>query len=157
MSNCTWCHFSDADEEYRLYEGEYWIIFLAQEQDYIGRCILVLKRHCGTLSALTENEWTDLFCMIQNVEACLKEVFGADLCNWSCLMNSFFKDAVPDPHVHIHVRPRYSHPVLIGGNVYTDDAFGHHYTKTAVQRPCREDFGEIIHQMKTWFHTVPKK
>lgn len=42
-------------------------------------------------------------------------------------MNSFYRDSEPDPHLHLHVRPRYDHPVEINGNTYTDGEFGHHY------------------------------
>ena len=42
-------------------------------------------------------------------------------------MNSFYKEPAPNPHLHIHVRPRYCKPVMLNGNTYTDSEFGHHY------------------------------
>ena len=50
MDNCAWCDLSNEDKRYQLYETEFWSVFLSDEQDYIGRCILVLKRHCGSMS-----------------------------------------------------------------------------------------------------------
>ena len=37
-----------------------------------------------------------------------------------CLMNSFYKETAPDPHLHVHVRPRYDKPVMLNGSTYTD-------------------------------------
>ena len=42
-------------------------------------------------------------------------------------MNSFYKESEPDPHLHIHVRPRYDKPMMVNGNIYIDSEFGHHY------------------------------
>ena len=42
-------------------------------------------------------------------------------CNWSCLMNSFYKQSKPNPHLHIHVRPRFRKPVVVNENSYTDE------------------------------------
>ena len=127
MDNCDWCNLSIEDQQFQLYESKSWSVFLSDEQDYIGRCILVLKRHCNSLSGLTDDEWDELHDLICKVEACLKAVLGAALCNWSCLMNSFYKESTPDPHLHIHVRPRYDKPVMLNGSIYTDSEFGHHY------------------------------
>ncbi|MBR3247240.1 MAG: HIT family protein [Clostridiales bacterium] len=127
MENCAWCNLTEEDKRYQLYETVFWSVFLSDEQDYIGRCILVLKRHCGSMSELTDDEWEELHKLICKVETCLKTVLGATLCNWSCLMNSFYKESEPDPHLHIHVRPRYDEPVMVNGHAYIDSGFGHHY------------------------------
>ena len=127
MENCSWCNLTEEDKRYQLYETVFWSVFLSYEQDYIGRCILVLKRHCGSMSELTDDEWEELHKLICKVETCLKTVLGATLCNWSCLMNSFYKESEPDPHLHIHVRPRYDEPVMVNGHAYIDSEFGHHY------------------------------
>ena len=105
MRGCEWCDYKET--EWLLYQSLYWSVYLADRQDYIGRCILVLNRHCGSLSELDISEWTELKTMIDRLERLYKEVLGAELCNWSCLLNDFYKEAVPNPHLHIHVRPRY--------------------------------------------------
>ncbi len=105
MNSCGWCHLSEEEKRFQEYESAFWSVFHADEQDYTGRCILVLKRHCGSLTELSDEEWEDLRDLIRKTETCLKTVLGAALCNWSCLMNSFYKEAEPDPHLHIHVRP----------------------------------------------------
>ena len=150
MDNCVWCSLSEEDKKYLLYESGYWSLFLADEQDYIGRCILVLKRHCGSLSELTDDEWAELRGLIRKVEECLRTVLGAVLCNWSCLLNSFYKGPEPDPHLHIHVRPRYDKPVVINGNAYTDSEFGHHYALNKSGAIPDKDKEEVFTLLKEW-------
>ena len=150
MENCDWCSLSEEEKRFQLCESAYWSVFLADEQDYIGRCILVLKRHCASMTELTEDEWEDLRRLICKVETCLKTVLGAALCNWSCLMNSFYKDPEPDPHLHIHVRPRYARPVTVNGNTYADGEFGHHYAvKKSGAMPVK-DKEEVLARLKEW-------
>ena len=152
MDNCDWCSLSEDDKRFQLYESESWYVFLADEQDYIGRCILVSKRHCGSLSELTDEEGNELRDLICKVEACLKTVLGAALCNWSCLMNSFYKETSPDPHLHIHVRPRYDKPVVLSGNTYTDSEFGHHYALKKNGAIPAEDKEEVFIRLKEWLN-----
>ena len=150
MVNCDWCSLPEEDKQFQVCESKSWSVFLSDEQDYIGRCILVLKRHCDSLSELTDDEWDELRDLVFKVEACLKAVLGATLCNWSCLMNSFYKEAVPDPHLHIHVRPRYDKPVMLNGNTYNDDEFGHHYALNKSGAIPAEDKQEVFIRLKEW-------
>lgn len=65
--------------------------------------------------------------IIDRLERIYKEVLGAELSNWSCLLNNFYKEAIPNPHLHIHVRPRYKNAVVINNHSYIDTEFAHHY------------------------------
>lgn len=150
MGNCDWCGLSEEDKRYQLFESGSWFVFLADEQDYIGRCILVLKRHCGSLSELTGDEWDELRDLVRKTETCLKTVLGATLCNWSCLMNDFYKKPEPDPHLHIHVRPRYDKPIMLNGRVYTDGEFGHHYSPDKSGEIPVKDKEEVFIRLKEW-------
>ena len=152
MDNCDWCNLSEEDKQFQLYESGSWYVFLSDEQDYIGRCILVLKRHCNSMSELTDDEWNELLNLVRKVETCLKDVLGAVLCNWSCLMNDFYKDAEPDPHLHIHVRPRYDKPVKLNGNTYADSEFGHHYALHKSGVIPAEDKEEVFIRLKEWLN-----
>lgn len=127
MDKCEWCNLTEKDKEWLLFETQNWSVYLADIQDYIGRCILVSKRHCGSLSQLTLTEWVDLKEIINRLEQCYTQTLGANVCNWSCLLNDFFKKDRPNPHMHIHVRPRYKHTIKINHNTYEDSEFAHHY------------------------------
>ncbi len=150
MDGCEWCNLSKEDRKYLLSDTRYWNVYLADEQDYIGRGIIILKRHCSSLPELTNDEWMELFPIIKKYEKCVKTVFGAELCNWSCLMNNFYKSPEPCPHLHIHVRPRYKNPVVINGNTYLDHHFGHHYSRSKPEPICsNEDIESIFTAMKS--------
>ena len=125
VSSCEWCDYKE--NEWLLYQSLYWSVYLADRQDYVGRCILVLNRHCGSLSGLDISEWIELKTIIDKLEWIYKEVLGAELSNWSCLLNNFYKEATPNPHLHIHVRPRYKNAVVINDHAYIDTEFAHHY------------------------------
>ena len=125
MSRCEWCDYTE--KEWSLFETPNWTVYLADVQDYVGRCILVSKRHCGSISELNTSEWSDLKSIIDRLEYIYKEVLGANLCNWSCLMNDFYKKEEPNPHLHIHVRPRYKDSIIINNHSYIDKEFAHHY------------------------------
>ena len=125
MSTCKWCDYKE--NEWLLYTSLHWSVYLADIQDYVGRCILLLNRHCGSLSELDISEWMELKMIIDRLERIYKEVLGAELSNWSCLLNNFYKEAIPNPHLHIHVRPRYKKAVVINDHAYIDTEFAHHY------------------------------
>lgn len=125
MSKCEWCEYKD--NEWLLCKSAYWSVYLADIQDYVGRCVLVLNRHGGSISELDMPEWVELKTIIDRLEYIYKEVLGAELCNWSCLLNSFYKEAEPNPHLHLHVRPRYKNAIVINNHSYIDAEFAHHY------------------------------
>ena len=122
---CEWCEYKE--KEWLLHESLNWSVYLSDEQDYVGRCILVLNRHCGSVSELNMSEWMELKTIIDKLEYIYKEILGAELCNWNCLMNSFYKEAIPNPHLHLHVRPRYKNAIVINDYSYIDEEFAHHY------------------------------
>lgn len=125
--HCDFCHIPDEDTPFQLAETACWSIYLANDQAYLGRCIILLRRHCGDLADLTPEEWLDLGQVVKRVEVALRQAFGATMFNWACLMNDAYKSAPPNPHVHWHVRPRYDHAVAFGGLTFEDPEFARHY------------------------------
>lgn len=154
MSKCCWCNLTPEEKRYLISENQFWALYLADEQSYVGQCVLILQRHCHSLSELTKDEWDVLHMMITKLETCQKMVLGADLCNWSCLMNSFFKNTNPDPHVHIHCRPRLKNPVVIGSKQYRDDEFGHHYDAQKISQVTNEDRDLLFKQISECWETL---
>ena len=43
MRKCEWCDYKET--EWMLYKSLHWSVYLADMQDYVGRCILVSNRH----------------------------------------------------------------------------------------------------------------
>ena len=148
MKKCEWCNLTEEEKRWQLLESKYWTVYLADEQDYVGRCILVCNRHCGSMSDLNLSEWIELKAIIDKFEQCYKVLLGVELCNWSCLMNSFYKEEDSNPHLHIHVRPRYKEPLSINGHLYADNEYGHHYALQKENSVVVEDKHYLFKLMK---------
>lgn len=127
-NNCDVCGFVHNVKNPILIK-KHWVVILANDQAYLGRCYVTLKRHCGDLAKLTKDEWEELFDVIYRLENSVKLTFGATLFNWTCLMNLAFNNNPPNPHIHWHFRPRYNHPVKVGSLVFEDPEFGQHYAR----------------------------
>ncbi len=125
---CDICNFVKINKNPVL-ETDYWIVLLASDQAYLGRCYVTLKRHCGDLADLTEEEWGDLYQLISKLESSVEKAFDATLFNWTCLMNMAYQNKPYNPHVHWHFRPRYDHPINFRGLTFDDPEFGHHYAR----------------------------
>ncbi len=126
--NCDICSILDS-EDYLITETRYWRVVLCENQEYLGRSYVTLKRHSPNLSELTKEEWLDLKTLITTLEAAFKKAFNATYFNWACSMNDAYKHQPAYPHVHWHLRPRYTHEVKFVGMVFKDPEFGHHYTR----------------------------
>jgi len=116
-----------------IFETSYWIIFLAPNQSNIGTCVVALKRHYGTLDGLIDEEWLDFAKVVKQLEHSLKKSFNTTMFNWGALMNADYMNENPDPHIHWHFIPRYTHSVEFEGLLFEDEYFGSMHP-----RPIRE-------------------
>lgn len=110
-----------------IFETDYWKVILMNKQRYLGRCVVVLKRDCGDLADLTNEEALDFLAVVRKLEDLLRKTFNATMFNWACLMNNAYRESPPNPQVHWHFRPRYDHSVEFAGETFTDPNFGEHY------------------------------
>lgn len=124
--DCEYCYKL---EEYNfgnlLFESSHWIIFLAPNQSNLGTCVIALKRKARFLSELNQQEWSDFIKIVNKLEKALKTAFKATMFNWGTLMNSFYLEDTPDPHMHWHFIPRYDHEVDFEGEIFEDPFFGY--------------------------------
>ena len=102
---------------YVVERGELWTLAMNLNQNLLGKCVLVLNRHCESVAELTAAEWADLHPQIRRTTKALDGLFQPELYNLAFLMNQ-------DAHVHLHVVPRYSAPREWQGEVYTDPHHG---------------------------------
>lgn len=121
---CEYCQIPGAYGNL-IYETDYWQIYLAPSQRYLGTCVIVLKRHCSHLNELNSREWSEFTDIVQNMEITLKKTFNPTLFNWSCFMNSSYRFISPNPEVHWHLIPRYSEKIEFGGLIFEDPDFGY--------------------------------
>ena len=100
-----------------IYESEYWKWSIRPLQCTIGAGILSLKRPAETMKELNELEGADLVRIIGVIERTINVCFGQKIMNYIMLM-------MVDKHVHYHVVPRYSEPVLFKGIRFSDEFWG---------------------------------
>ena len=137
--------------ERKIFESKHWEATLSGDQLYLGRAYVFCKTKRGSLSELTDEEFSDLHFVIKKYESLLKKTFGATLFNWACLMNHAYRENPYTPQVHFHVRPRYEKEVRVGSTVFRDPNFGDHYhlTETMTNRVSEETFSEILETLKS--------
>ena len=145
--DCKYCKKSDQDEDF-IYETKLYKVFLAPEQSYLGRCVIISKRHCESLSDLNQKELDDFLELIKKIESTSKKAFGATMFNWTCLMNNSYRKMPYHPHIHWHFRPRYEHKVEFAGVTFEDPDFGNHYDKTRTQNVSIEVKKKIIEKIR---------
>jgi len=123
---CHVCEINEKlDDNDLILETEFWGVLLSYNQRYLGRCYIFSKRHFGSLSKMTNEEAVDFAEVVKKIENAIKKAFGAEMFNWACLMNSFYKNENPDPHIHWHMMPRYRNKVIFDGETYEDKEFGY--------------------------------
>lgn len=108
--DCTLCQPLTDDE---VWSSDHWRVIVNRQQDTLGKCFLALKRHDEDVCNLTDDEVADLWATIRSVRDVLLARFRPDHFNYAFLMNQ-------DPHVHLHVIPRYKTPREFAGNEFTD-------------------------------------
>ena len=122
-----------------IFETQFWIIKIDKsDQTYLGRSFVILKRKCGDLAKITEEELLDFHKVVGKFQNALIKSFRATMFNWSCLMNNAYQKTPPDPQVHWHVRPRYKNSVEFESELFVDEVFGHHYARNT-ERSVSED------------------
>jgi diadenosine tetraphosphate (Ap4A) HIT family hydrolase len=146
---CPICLWKPENSQYRfLFETGYWRIVLAPNQSLIGRCVVHLKRHCGDLIELTQQEFIEWFEVVKTLEIALRSAFGASMFNWSCYMNHAFRNNPPNPHIHWWAVPRYNHKVEIAEWVFDDPSFGNPYDHNRWLEVPEEIQQEITERIK---------
>lgn len=135
-----------------IFETEHWTVILnAEDQTYIGRCVVVAKRSVRSMSGLTDEEWLDFAKVVKRLEAACRKAFGATMFNWDCLMNNAYREPTPKPQVHWHFRPRYAKPVQFSGETFTDTEFGSLYARGTDRKVNSELASKIAAAiLETW-------
>jgi len=144
---CKHCQILKNRENF-IFETKHWIVTLNSEQSYLGRSRAILKRHCGGLSDLKEEELLDFLKVIKKFESTLKKAFNATMFNWTSLMNDAYLNKPANPHVHWHPRPRYNHKVKLVGKTFVDPEFSTHYNRKRKQEVSKEIQKVIIDKIK---------
>ena len=117
---CSGCDNFHIDPRDLVGTWEHWHVVVNHNQNYLGKVMLVLRRHATDVTALTPDEQAELWRLLGAVKTALLGAFQPDHFNYAFLMNL-------DAHVHMHIIPRYAQAQDFGGMTFTDGRLGEHY------------------------------
>jgi diadenosine tetraphosphate (Ap4A) HIT family hydrolase len=121
------CSLCSPDLGPLLAESAHWRLILNHNQNLLGKCFLVLRRHQEAVPDVTAAEWAELQRELARATRALAAAFRPDHVNYAFLQNQ-------DRHVHLHIIPRYASPRSFGVQVFADPDYPGHY---AVPSPAR--------------------
>jgi diadenosine tetraphosphate (Ap4A) HIT family hydrolase len=116
--DCVLCHRPPDLPVVR--ESELWFTVVNRNQNLLGKTFIALRRHEEDVAALTPREWAELRAEVRWVTERVARAFAPDHFNYSFLMNH-------DPHVHLHVIPRYLATRELAGVLFTDPEYPESY------------------------------
>ncbi len=114
---------NDVDYELlKIKSYKHWDLYLHENQCYLGRTFVQLKKEDGVDDFLSiEGEVRDEFFLIgEYVKAALKTLFQPDKMNYAALSNT-------SPVIHVHIVPRYKESRTFAGVVFKDVRWGKNY------------------------------
>lgn len=117
---CEICHNQEAYSHLHLADGTFWKIGLHPSQVYLGRSVVLLRRHVEDFFDISEPERTELTEIGISYREALRRLFLPDQLNYAVLGNIV-------PHVHMHVIPRYATPRDFSGVIFNDANWGKNY------------------------------
>jgi diadenosine tetraphosphate (Ap4A) HIT family hydrolase len=94
-------------------EHDHWCILLRQQQVTLGSLVLAAKSEVTAFSDLPKAAFTELSTVVTEIENSLKRFNPYDKINYLMLM-------MVDPHVHLHVIPRYAAPQIFDETTFPD-------------------------------------
>ena len=101
---------------YTIREFRHWTWSLRPLHATLGAGVISANRYEPHFSGMTANECAELAAVVKEVESKLKATFAYDKINYLMLMMN-------DPHVHMHVIPRYATPREFAGATWTDESW----------------------------------
>lgn len=109
-----------------LKEYQHWFLTLNKKQDFLGRSLLIFKKHKTDERELTDQEVLEKHHIYQNWRDAVDKAFAPDKINLALSGN---EEALHRGHVHWHFIPRYRRPISFAGTSFFHD------TAETVSRP----------------------
>lgn len=126
----------------RIAESEYWFLVLNHNQNLLGKCFWVLRRHLEPVIELTPAEWMDLQAQMVRATRALMAAFQPDHFNYAFLQNQ-------DRHIHFHIFPRYAGARTFAGLTFSDEDYpGHYGVSGPARRLSPEQYATIAEALK---------
>ena len=101
---------------FTIREYDHWVWSLRPLASTLGAGVVSARYYKPHFSDMSATGCAELSTVVKDVESRLKAAFQYDKINYLMLMMN-------DPHVHMHVIPRYATPRDCGGSTWTDDTW----------------------------------
>lgn len=130
--NCISCKMIDLAEAQRtLFTTKHCrVVLRTDDQSWLGRCIIVPRRHIPTFDQMLLDERQDVYDCRDKVNKAYRKLFGMTYDNWAQLGNltrDHENNETTDLryfHMHYHLIPRYQQPIEYLGKTFNDVQFG---------------------------------
>lgn len=110
-------------------EYDHWCVLLRPQQVTLGSLVLAAKSDATSFSSLPPAAFAELAMVTSDIERHLHRTFNYDKINYLMLM-------MVDPHVHMHVLPRYQAEHSYDGHQFSDKSWpGPADLKTVIDMP----------------------
>lgn len=133
---------SEADyRQFIVKEYRYWRVYVHENQSYLGRVYIWLKRDedIDFFLETTKEERTEFDEIAKALAEALKQLFQPDRLNWAALSNTA-------NHCHVHLIPRYKTPRQFAGIEFTDENWGKNYAPSPQNTDVSPETLETIRQ-----------
>lgn len=97
-------------------EYDHWAVLLRPSQATLGALVLACREDATAFAGISPAAFAEFGGVVADIEAALRRAFAYDKINYLMLM-------MVDPHVHLHVLPRYAGPREFAGVAFTDSGW----------------------------------
>ena len=125
-------------------EYEHWCVLLRPAQVTLGSLVMICKQDVTQFSDISGAAFAEMGQVTKDIETGLKTVCDFDKINYLMLM-------MVDPHVHMHVIPRYSEPRVFEGVEFKDTGWPAVPQLGDGFKPEPEVFGKLLGNVKEAF------
>lgn len=113
MKECPFCKIWESNGSHSfkvLVVGEHCVSVLDQYPVSEGHCLIIPKRHVGSIDELSDVELKDLYTVLHQSKTLLIETYLPD--GFNIGINEGEAAGQTVPHLHIHLIPRYEGDVV---------------------------------------------
>ncbi len=104
--NCLFCDILDGKKDgHFLYEDDYHVAFLDKYPIDVGHSLVLPRKHHEKITDMTPEDVGTIFALVPKIAQAILDATGADAFSIGQYNGKAAKQI--DPHVHIHIIPRY--------------------------------------------------
>lgn len=131
------------NERFKICEYTHWIVYLNQNQYYLGRLLIWAKREDSRdIMDTTQEERDELFNIMKDLKGALQKAFQPDMFNYAALGNI-------SHHTHVHIIPRYKKTRKIQSMIFHDKRWGMNFVSHPETVNTSPEIIEVIRETVT--------